>query len=95
MKAEDAGDGGRTGTRRSEFGAAVEEAERHLIEAREAWHAQRGDVPPPRERISGLPKDAPQSLKDARHRYEQAREAWLSERDRWLAGDGRGPDSGA
>jgi hypothetical protein len=63
----------------------VEEAERHFLEAREAWHAERGETPPPRERMTGPPRDAPQSVKDARRRYEEAREAWLAERDRWLA----------
>jgi hypothetical protein len=91
VTAKDAGDGGRAGTRRSEFEAAVEEAQRHLLEAREAWHAQRGDIAPPRERMTGLPEGAPQSLKDARRRYEQAREAWLRERDRWLTDPDHGP----
>ena len=85
MIAEDAGDPGRTRTSRLEFESAVEDAERHFLQAREAWHAERGDTPPARQRITGLPPDAPQSVRDARRGYEQAREAWITERDNWLS----------
>jgi len=80
-------------TRRPEFEAAVEEAERHFLDAREAWHAQRGDITPARERMTGLPSHAPQSLKEALRRHELARDAWLSERDRGLAERDHGPGS--
>jgi len=53
MTAEDAGEGGPVHAHRSEYEDAVDAAEGHFLEAREAWHAERGDIAPPRERIAG------------------------------------------
>ena len=80
---------GRVQLHRSDFDAAVEEAEARLLAAREAWHAERGDPFPTRTRITGLPKDAPESLKAAEQRYlkalNSAERRYLQVRDRWLA----------
>jgi len=89
---------GSAGTRRmrlhhSGFEAAVEEAEANLLAAREAWHAERGDPPPTRTRITGLPKDAPEAVRAAELRYLQvlrtAERRYLQVRDRWLVEESR------
>jgi hypothetical protein len=74
--------------------AAAEEAERDFLAAREAWHAERGGTLPPRERMTGLPKDAPQYVREAERRYLDARDAWWNVRDQWLVSWGREPRSG-
>jgi hypothetical protein len=47
--------------------AALAAAERKLLAAREAWHAERGEVPPPHE--------APDPVKEAERKFLAAREA--------------------
>ena len=70
---------------RSDFEAAVEEAESDLLAAREAWHAERGDIAPARTRMTGLPLDAPAAVKDAERRFLAVRASWVRVRDQWLA----------
>ena len=59
MGPEGSAEQGRVHPHRSDFAAAVEEAEVNLLAAREAWHAERGKPPPARTRMTGLPGDAP------------------------------------
>jgi hypothetical protein len=91
---EDASGEGRSTGHRSGLEAAAEEAERNFLAARQAWHAEHGDTLPPRERMTGLPKDAPQSVREAERRYVEARDAWWNVRDQWLVNWGREPRSG-
>lgn len=53
--------------------AAIAAAERRFLTKREAWWAERGEVPPPHE--------APDSVKEAERLFVAAREAWF--RGRW------------
>jgi hypothetical protein len=48
----------------------VLEAEKKFLAARDAWHAARGEEPPP--------QDAPDPARDAERLYSKAREAWLA-----------------
>ena len=73
--------------------ACAQEAERDLLAARQAWYAERGGPPPPRNWLAGLPLDAPRSVREAERRYLQARRAWWDVRDRWLVSWGREPRS--
>lgn len=79
---------GRVPLHGSDFDAAVEEAEARLLAAREAWHAERGDPAPTRMRITGAPRNAPESVKAAELRYlrvlKDAERRYLQVRDRWL-----------
>jgi hypothetical protein len=55
---------------------AIAAAEAELLAAREAWRAERGDVPPAPASTAG---DAPDAVKQAERNFLRAREAWFAD----------------
>lgn len=54
--------------------AAVRAAEAALLEAREAWHREHGEVPPPEE-------EPPDEVRRAERAFIAAREIWYQDRE--------------